>query len=106
MPRDPASIQHVPTNLKQQLATFDLRSWRAYTVILYANDGWEAGHGGCLRLLHEEGGYTDVAPRAGRALLFNSLHQHEVLPTYARPRWAITMWTWREDGDETKFSVS
>jgi hypothetical protein len=56
---------------------------------------------------HEQGGYTDVPPIAGRCIFFNSLHQHEVLPnTGARDRWALTMWVYREDADASKFTIS
>ena len=106
MPADPASIRHVPTNLREQLMSFALRSWRSFTVLLYANPGWVPEHGGCLRLHHETGGFADVPPLAGRALIFNSLHQHEVLPAAVHDRWALTMWVWREDGDLSKFAVS
>ena len=107
MPLYPERIKHVPSNHKQQLDGLgELRSWRVYTAILYANDGWLPEHGGHLRLHHELGGHTDVEPAGGRLLLFNSLFQHEVRPTWERERWAITMWVWREDGDSEKFAVS
>ena len=77
-----------------------------WTIILYCNEGWVSDHGGCLRLLHVWDSKTDVPPKAGRAVLFNALKQHEVLETALRDRWALTMWVWREDGDETKFASS
>ena len=107
MPANPSAITRIPSNLKEQLLAFDLRSWRAFTVILYFNDRWDGGtNGGALRLHHETGGHTDVAPLAGRAIFFNSLHQHEVRPTHGRTRWALTMWMWLEDGDDDKFDAS
>eukprot|EP00316_Scyphosphaera_apsteinii_P009478 CAMPEP_0119318982 /NCGR_PEP_ID=MMETSP1333-20130426/48206_1 /TAXON_ID=418940 /ORGANISM="Scyphosphaera apsteinii, Strain RCC1455" /LENGTH=235 /DNA_ID=CAMNT_0007325301 /DNA_START=72 /DNA_END=776 /DNA_ORIENTATION=- len=72
MPLHPESVRDVPTNLKEQLEVFELRCWRTYTIIVYANDCWEAKHGGCLRFHHEKGGFTDIEPVAGRAVFFNS----------------------------------
>ena len=42
---------------------------------------------------------------AGRLVAFHSLLQHEVLPT-AKPRFALTLWVWHEDGNADKFGVS
>lgn len=92
--------------MKEQLNRFEMQSWRCWTIILYCNEGWVPDHGGCLRLLHETNGKTDVPPKAGRAVLFNSLKQHEVLQTALRDRWALTMWVWREDSDQAKFTIS
>ena len=47
----------------------------------------------------------DIEPYAGRVLLFDSLLQHEVMPSF-RDRYAITLWTWREDGDQDKVGFS
>lgn len=65
---------------------------RRLTLICYANDGWEASHGGVLRL-HLHGGIKDVAPIGGRLVLFWSDNRcpHEVLPAYAM-RYAVSIW--------------
>eukprot|EP01062_Namystynia_karyoxenos_P067908 TRINITY_DN62016_c0_g1_i1.p1 TRINITY_DN62016_c0_g1~~TRINITY_DN62016_c0_g1_i1.p1 ORF type:complete len:299 (+),score=55.49 TRINITY_DN62016_c0_g1_i1:78-974(+) len=76
---------------------------RVLTAILYLNNDWGEGDGGCLRLWlgagsvsvqHEGTEPTEprlVAPRGGRLLLFWSWMQHEVLPTQAG-RSAVTVW--------------
>ena len=67
---------------------------RAVTAILYLNPDWEESHGGCLRVhLEGTGGATvDVAPSAGRMVLFDCRRiVHEVLPSHAS-RWAMTAW--------------
>lgn len=63
------------------------------TAILYLNPGWEKAHGGWLRVELEGGkGATDVAPSAGRMVLFDSRRVvHEVLPSF-KGRWALTAW--------------
>jgi SM-20-related protein len=51
--------------------------------------------GGALRAYlpsRKPGEFVDIAPRAGRLLVFDSVGiEHEVLPTYA-PRMALTLW--------------
>ena len=66
---------------------------RAVTAILYLNPNWEEAHGGCLRVQMEGGkGTIDVAPSAGRMVLFDCRRiAHEVLPSYTS-RWAMTAW--------------
>ena len=63
------------------------------TAILYLNPNWEETHGGCLRVQMEGGkGTIDVAPSAGRMVLFDCRRiAHEVLPSYTS-RWAMTAW--------------
>lgn len=95
---------------------------RALTVLLYTNVGWDAAaQGGCLRLYHpsataaaiaaEQRGESrsaiqklsahapsiDVAPVAGRIVIFDSAKQlHEVLPTTSgAERLALTLWVER-----------
>ena len=102
------------------------RNWRALTVLLYCNTEWQPEHGGCLRMydgggegpppvsrllepvssdvLRAEKRYTDIEPIAGRIVAFNSLLHHEVLPAH-KPRFAITLWVWKEDGAD-KFAFS
>ena len=106
MPKDPASVTHWPPSLVEQSNTLELRSWRVFTCMLYAQDeDWTADHGGCLRVHHEAGGFTDVQPRGGRCVVFNALLSHEVRPAFCA-RWALTLWLWREDGDERKYLLS
>eukprot|EP00798_Chlamydomonas_sp_ICE-L_P030218 gene30218-35206_t len=71
---------------------------RAVTAIIYLNQDWVSEkNGGNLRLFHAGGSpggeeHTDVAPLAGRLVLFQSrLLDHEVLPAYHR-RWALSAW--------------
>ena len=68
---------------------------RAVTAILYLNPDWEESHGGCLRVhLEGTGAKTtvDVAPSAGRMVLFDCRRiVHEVLPSHSS-RWAMTAW--------------
>ena len=75
---------------------------REVTAILYANADWDESHGGCLRChigadIDDGTGETaeevrDVAPCAGRLVLFKSRELlHEVLPSQAR-RVAISLW--------------
>jgi len=80
------------------------KNWRVLTVIAYANDDWQSEHGGCLRM-YDGLNHTDIEPHAGRIVAFNSFLKHEVLPSW-RPRHAVTLWIWREDGDSDKFSRS
>jgi SM-20-related protein len=87
---------------------------RALTAILYFNAGWLPAHGGALRLwpptsaadsagaaaaapAEEEQAFVDVAPVAGRLLLFDaSAVEHEVRPSHAA-RWALSAWMPRAD---------
>ena len=67
---------------------------RSVTAIMYLNPDWKQEHGGCLRVELEDGkGATDVAPSFGRVVLFDCRRMvHEVLPSYAEGRWAMTAW--------------
>jgi len=73
---------------------------RLFTILLYLNPDWEPSHGGCLRVYYAaplpaaEEQHHDVAPQAGRLLVFRSGDvEHEVLAAHA-DRWAITMWVY------------
>ena len=90
-------------------------NWRVFTLICYANAEWTPACGGCLRI-HDRsqgffakaglpGTYADVEPVLGRVVVFDSLLFHEVLPAW-RERFAVTLWAWKEDGDEEKICVS
>ena len=99
---------------------YDSNPWeqhnrREISVLLYLNVGWDAQrHGGCLRIHPEArakqpagGGAhadapptpklqlptVDVAPLAGRIVLFHSREtRHEVMPCTAGERVALTLW--------------
>jgi SM-20-related protein len=64
---------------------------RRLTAVIYLNADWREPDGGMLRVW-EPTGVRDIAPLAGRLVLFLSekLH-HAVLPTHA-PRLAMTAW--------------
>ena len=87
-------------------------NWRVFTAILYANPGWKERDGGCLQIFPAQRRKTPVAfgsraddsndarpesiaPLAGRVLLFDSLLEHEVCPSFC-DRYAVTLWIWRE----------
>lgn len=81
------------------LRSYYLRK-RYLTCIVYLNDDWKPGDGGCLRLhrntptqyTFESEDFLDVEPIAGRLVIFSSLHQwHCVLPTFAT-RFACSFW--------------
>ena len=72
---------------------------RQISCILYLNQDWLAEDGGYLRLhLNDDGetklniAHLDIAPIAGRLIVFLSdSFYHEVLPTH-RPRMSLTAW--------------
>lgn len=65
---------------------------RLLSTILYLNETWQSADGGALRLYTSEADYIDIAPTAGKLVLFLS-HQfpHEVLPVHAT-RISLTGW--------------
>lgn len=81
---------------------------RILTVVYYLTDpDWLVVHdGGCLRLFHNgqapctststvsfHSSYTDIAPYAGRMVIFRSdWVEHAVQPCFRRPRRAVTIW--------------
>lgn len=71
---------------------------RYLTCIVYLNEDWKEQDGGCLRVFEkkknhdEECRTTDIAPKAGRLVVFSSSSQlHTVLPTQAQ-RLACAVW--------------
>jgi SM-20-related protein len=77
---------------------------RKLTLILYLNEGWRPGHGGCLRIWPEapEGGAqqqqlapVSIEPRMDRLVVFCSWLEHEVEPAHAE-RYALTTWFYSE----------
>ncbi|MCB9779298.1 MAG: 2OG-Fe(II) oxygenase [Alphaproteobacteria bacterium] len=64
---------------------------RRFTAILYLNPGWQPADGGLLRAW-TGAGTVELAPVAGRLVLFRSEGvPHQVLPAVA-PRYAATAW--------------
>ena len=79
---------------------------RAWSYLLYLNDGWQEADGGKLRIFTDGGGeeappgapasFVDVSPRAGTLVLFDSSRvPHEVLET-SSPRRALVGWYSRQ----------
>ena len=65
---------------------------RQLSSILYLNNHWLAADGGALRLHFNESEYLDIAPSAGKLVLFLSAQfWHEVLPA-KRDRISLTGW--------------
>ncbi len=65
---------------------------RQLSSILYLNNHWLAADGGALRLHLNESEYLDIAPTAGKLVLFLSCQfWHEVLPA-TRDRISLTAW--------------
>lgn len=78
---------------------------RYITCIVYLNPDWKHGDGGCLRVFHydehnvanDDSSYTDIAPIAGRMIVFSSPTKvHAVLATHAQ-RYACAVWLALED---------
>lgn len=68
---------------------------RKVSLVLYLNEGWEAGDGGELCLYAPEAP-AGILPEPGRLVLFLSDRiPHEVLPA-RRVRWSLTGW-YRDD---------
>nr|WP_226799060.1 2OG-Fe(II) oxygenase [Aeromonas simiae] len=69
------------------------RSNRRLTTVCYLNEGWQEADGGLLRLYGDDEQFlSDIAPRAGRLVLFLSeAFPHEVLPARAE-RHSIAGW--------------
>lgn len=76
----------------------EVNNRRELTFLVYVNTGWSAERcGGCLRLHNADGPHQDVAPLAGRVVVFESGRQlHEVLPAQ-EDRLAITLWVEYEE---------
>ena len=77
---------------------------RALTVIVYLNPDWDDDDGGALRFYDDKHskrpklgrrGALAVSPEAGTAVVFDSFHGHEVLPSKRR-RYALTLWLFHE----------
>ena len=65
---------------------------RQLSSVLYLNNDWLVADGGALRLHLNESEYLDIAPSAGKLVLFlSSQFWHEVLPA-TRDRISLTGW--------------
>jgi SM-20-related protein len=69
---------------------------RVFSVILYLNPSWQAGDGGELRVIRDDGSTEEFAPLHGRLICFRSdVVLHEVLETSV-PRISLTGWMRRD----------
>lgn len=65
---------------------------RTVSVVIYLNADWRPEQGGALRLHPEGAASVDIAPEAGRMVMFLSAEMlHEVLPT-RRERLSLAGW--------------
>lgn len=65
---------------------------RVVSLACYLNDHWEgARDGGALRLYDADGAAHEFAPLGGRAVVFLSELEHEVLPAQ-RDRYSVAAW--------------
>jgi SM-20-related protein len=65
-------------------------SSRRLSLVLYLNETWQESDGGQL-IIYLEGETVEVAPLAGRLVVFMSELEHEVLPTQMN-RYSVTGW--------------
>ena len=85
------TVYPIGTFYKRHIDQFKTNDHRKLSVICYLNDGWQATHGGQLRI-YVDNKQFDVLPEAGRLVCFRSdLLEHEVLPA-TRERKSITGW--------------
>lgn len=76
---------------KRHLDQFQNNKSRAFTMIMYLNDGWKEKDGGELCIYHDAHTQT-IAPENGKCVFFKSSElEHEVLQTQ-EPRLSITGW--------------
>jgi SM-20-related protein len=81
---------------RRHLDQFRATTNRAFTFLLYLNEGWQPAHGGSLRL-YLPAGPRDVVPRLGQFICFRSdLIEHEVLPTQ-QSRLSLSGWLRRDE---------
>lgn len=73
--------------------SFQGRSSRVVSLVLYLNEAWQPEAGGALRIYGDDGSVTaEVLPEMGRAVFFLSERVlHEVAPAN-RPRFSIACW--------------
>ncbi|PHV11408.1 2OG-Fe(II) oxygenase [Chitinimonas sp. BJB300] len=73
---------------------------RVISCVFYLNENWQDSEGGHLRLWLDaegQGEYRDVAPQAGRLVLFTSERFWHAVQPASRPRWSITGWLRRAE---------
>lgn len=76
---------------KKHLDQFKNNKSRAFTMIMYLNEGWVEGDGGELRVFHSDH-EQNISPNNGKCVFFKSSElEHEVLITNV-PRLSITGW--------------
>lgn len=77
---------------RKHIDNFRGGSARLVTIILYLNKAWHAQDGGELRLYLDSSTAIDIAPEAGKLVMFLSERfEHEVLPT-TQERLSLTGW--------------
>lgn len=78
------------------LDQFRDHSNRVFSVITYLNPDWQPGHGGELRVHHDDGSFHDIAPLHGRLVCFRSDKVlHEVMEA-VKVRVSLTGWMRRD----------
>ncbi|HBH22986.1 MAG TPA: hypothetical protein DDY13_06130 [Cytophagales bacterium] len=70
---------------------FQHRNHRLFSLVTYLNVDWKTEDGGALMLYPENDQPFKVEPLAGRAIIFRSEIEHEVLPA-TRERMSVTGW--------------
>lgn len=76
---------------KRHLDQFRDNQKRAYSMIMYLNEDWEAANGGELCIYHEDHSQI-ISPTNGKCVFFKSSElEHEVLLNH-KPRMSITGW--------------
>lgn len=85
---------------KKHLDSFQGRASRVVSLVLYLNEGWQAGDGGALQVFNRDSDYEvcgTVLPEAGYMALFMSEEvPHEVLPAN-RTRYSLACWFRRDE---------
>ena len=75
---------------------------RILTLVYYLNPEWEKEHGGCLRIYSNHSNDSfDIEPLANRLVVFPSFLEHEVLPSFAKTRWALTIWLYAKEREHS-----
>lgn len=90
---------------KRHLDQLKANDHRRLTFILYLNKGWQIKDGGLLRMYLKNSNNEeipfDIAPLAGRLVVFRSdLIEHEVLAC-TRPRYSMTGWMLDQNSELT-----
>lgn len=76
---------------KKHLDQFKTDSGRAFSMIMYLNEGWIEGHGGELKV-YQEAEFQVISPDNRKCVFFKSDElPHEVLPSNMK-RMSVTGW--------------